>query len=47
LDDFEVEQDRFCNGSWSFDPPEILNLKDKILSKGIKLSDTSGILITE
>jgi len=36
-DDFYMDQNRLDDGSWSFEPPKILNLKDKIMSKGTKI----------
>lgn len=42
---FFVNQDRLDEKSWSFEPPEILDLKDKINSKGIKLGSIKGLKI--
>lgn len=43
--DFYMDQNRLDDGSWSFEPPEILNLKDKIMSKGTKIKDIDGMTI--
>lgn len=42
---FEFEQLRLNEGSWSFVRPEILDLKDKIVSKGIKLCEIKDVTI--
>lgn len=42
---FTMEQSRLDNGSWSFESQEILNLKDKIISKGSALKNLKGINI--
>jgi len=43
--DYFMSQSRLTDNSWSFEPPEILNLKDKILSKGTQIKDIKGIKI--
>jgi hypothetical protein len=44
-DDFEIPQNKFDNRNWNFDRPEIMNLKNKIESIGIKIKDIAGINI--
>ena len=44
-DDFEVDQDRFNDSSWSFVPPKVLDLKEKIINQGIKLKNIEDIVI--
>jgi hypothetical protein len=40
---FEMEQSRLDYNSWGFEQPEILDLKDKIFKKGIKIKNIPGI----
>lgn len=42
---FMIPQDRLDHQSWSFEKPEILDLRDKIYDKGIKLKNIDGIQI--
>ncbi|MDR3222298.1 MAG: Eco57I restriction-modification methylase domain-containing protein [Methanobrevibacter sp.] len=44
-DDFIMDQNRLGVGSWSFESEEILNLKDKIMSKGTPLKEIHDINI--
>lgn len=43
--DFLMEQKYLDIGSWSFESPEVLKLKEKILSKGTQIKDIKGINI--
>jgi hypothetical protein len=42
---FEIPQYRFGENSWSFDHPQILDLKDKINEKGQKIENIEGLNI--
>ncbi|GAA5818580.1 MAG: Eco57I restriction-modification methylase domain-containing protein [Methanobrevibacter sp. CfCl-M3] len=42
---FCMEQSRLGEDSWSFEPPEILNLKDKIMGQGTLLKDIEDVNI--
>ena len=44
-DDFYMDQNRLDDGSWSFERPEILDLRDKIKNKGTMLKDIEEISI--
>ncbi|GAA5818065.1 MAG: Eco57I restriction-modification methylase domain-containing protein [Methanobrevibacter sp. CfCl-M3] len=42
---FVMEQNRLDDDSWAFEPPEILNLRDKIMEAGTRLKDIPDINI--
>ena len=42
---FQIEQSRLNRNSWSFEKPEILDLRDKINQLGVKLKNISNINI--
>jgi hypothetical protein len=44
-EDFDIPQNRLTKESWSFEPLEILDLRDKINQKSVKLKDISGVKI--
>jgi hypothetical protein len=44
-DEFEIPQDRLDECIWSFKDPKILDLKDKLDKKGLKLRDMSNLRI--
>lgn len=44
--DFELEQSRLNDEEWSFEKPEALDLKEKILSVGYRLGDLNGVDIS-
>lgn len=43
--DFYMDQNRLNDGSWSFEHPEVLNLRDKIKNKGTLIKDIDEISI--
>lgn len=43
--EFEIYQTKFNNGVWNFEPPELINLKDKIDNESVKIKDIAGVKI--
>jgi hypothetical protein len=43
--EFIINQNRLSEGVWNFKNPEILNLKEKIISRGLKLCEIEGFKI--
>ncbi|MDP3623093.1 MAG: Eco57I restriction-modification methylase domain-containing protein [Methanobacteriaceae archaeon] len=44
-DTFQIEQSRLTNSSWSFEKPEVLDLRDKINQVGLKVKEVSNLNI--
>ena len=42
---FSIEQSRLIENGWIFEPPEILDLRDKIFGVGVKIKEIDGIKI--
>lgn len=40
---YELQQNRLNSSTWGFERPELLDLRDKITNKGVRLKDIEGI----